>query len=149
MSLTNLCSCALIKYHKMRQIINDLYLLFLRIMNLAFLRKIFWYIFLRIWDCTPSSPPPPLWRLTCKTPIPKLLFLISSQLVIGSSHHGIISSLHVIISTFELANSAISQSLHSPSAFHLIVSPCCTYVSTVMRSAFADILVPLLPLGLM
>ena len=27
-----------------------------------------------------------------------------------------------------------------------IVSPCCTYVSTVMRSAFADILVPLVPL---
>ena len=26
-----------------------------------------------------------------------------------------------------------------------IVSPCCTYVSTVMRSAFADILVPLVP----
>ena len=24
--------------------------------------------------------------------------------------------------------------------------PCCTYVSTVMRSAFADILVPLVPL---
>ena len=35
MSLTNLCSCALIKDHKMRLIINDLYLLFLRIMNLA------------------------------------------------------------------------------------------------------------------
>ena len=27
-----------------------------------------------------------------------------------------------------------------------IVAPCCTYVSTVMRSAFADILVPLVPL---
>ena len=40
MSLTNLCTCALIKDHKMRQIINELYLLFLRIMNLA-------YIFLR------------------------------------------------------------------------------------------------------
>ena len=26
-----------------------------------------------------------------------------------------------------------------------IVSPCCTYVSTVMRSAFADTLVPLVP----
>ena len=35
MSLTNLCSCALTKDHKMRQIINDLYLLFIRIMNLA------------------------------------------------------------------------------------------------------------------
>ena len=30
-----------------------------------------------------------------------------------------------------------------------IVSPCCTYVSTVMRSAFADILVPLVPLDFM
>ena len=44
MSLTNLCSCALMKDHK---IINDLYLLFLRIMNLAsflFKKKIFWSI---------------------------------------------------------------------------------------------------------
>ena len=31
----------------------------------------------------------------------------------------------------------------------LIVSPCCTYVSTVMRSVFADILVPLVPLDFM
>ena len=30
-----------------------------------------------------------------------------------------------------------------------IVSLCCTYVSTVMRSAFADILVPLVPLDFM
>ena len=30
-----------------------------------------------------------------------------------------------------------------------IVSPCCTYVSTVMRSAFADILAPLVPLDFM
>ena len=30
-----------------------------------------------------------------------------------------------------------------------IVSPCCTYVYTVMRSAFADILVPLVPLDFM
>ena len=30
-----------------------------------------------------------------------------------------------------------------------IVSPCCTYVSTVMRSAFADILVSLVPLDFM
>ena len=30
-----------------------------------------------------------------------------------------------------------------------IVSPCCTYVSTVMRSAFAYILVPLVPLDFM
>ena len=30
-----------------------------------------------------------------------------------------------------------------------IVSPCCTYVSTVMRYAFADILVPLVPLDFM
>ena len=30
-----------------------------------------------------------------------------------------------------------------------IVSRCCTYVSTVMRSAFADILVPLVPLDFM
>ena len=30
-----------------------------------------------------------------------------------------------------------------------IVSPCCTYVSTVMRSAFADILVLLVPLDFM
>ena len=30
-----------------------------------------------------------------------------------------------------------------------IVSPCCPYVSTVMRSAFADILVPLVPLDFM
>ena len=30
-----------------------------------------------------------------------------------------------------------------------IVSSCCTYVSTVMRSAFADILVPLVPLDFM
>ena len=30
-----------------------------------------------------------------------------------------------------------------------IVSPCCKYVSTVMRSAFADILVPLVPLDFM
>ena len=30
-----------------------------------------------------------------------------------------------------------------------IVSPCCTYVSTAMRSAFADILVPLVPLDFM
>ena len=54
MSFTNLCSCALIKDHKMRQIINNFYLLFLRIMNLAsfILRKNIW-----IWDCTPSSPP--------------------------------------------------------------------------------------------
>ena len=29
------------------------------------------------------------------------------------------------------------------------VSPCCTYVSTVMRSAFADILVTLVPLDFM
>ena len=36
MSLTiNLCSCTLMKDHKMRQIINDIYLLFLKIMNLA------------------------------------------------------------------------------------------------------------------
>ena len=61
MSLTNICSCALIKDHKMRQIINDLYLLFLRIMNLAyiFLRTNILIYFLRIWDCTPSPPPPP------------------------------------------------------------------------------------------
>ena len=30
-----------------------------------------------------------------------------------------------------------------------IVSPCWTYVSTVMRSAFTDILVPLVPLDFM
>ena len=30
-----------------------------------------------------------------------------------------------------------------------IVSPCCTYVSTVMRSEFADILVPLVPMDFM
>ena len=30
-----------------------------------------------------------------------------------------------------------------------IVSPCCTYVSTVMRSAFVGILVPLVPLDFM
>ena len=30
-----------------------------------------------------------------------------------------------------------------------IVSPCCKYVSTGMRSAFADILVPLVPLDFM
>ena len=30
-----------------------------------------------------------------------------------------------------------------------IVSPCCTYVSTVMRSVFADMLVPLVPLDFM
>ena len=30
-----------------------------------------------------------------------------------------------------------------------IVSPCCTYVSTVMGSALADILVPLVPLDFM
>ena len=30
-----------------------------------------------------------------------------------------------------------------------IVSPCCTYVSTVMRYTFADILVPLVPLDFM
>ena len=30
-----------------------------------------------------------------------------------------------------------------------IVSPCSTYISTVMRSAFADILVPLVPLNFM
>ena len=30
-----------------------------------------------------------------------------------------------------------------------IVSPCCKYVSTVLRSAFADILVPLVPLDFM
>ena len=61
MSLTNLCSCALIKDHKMRQIINDLYLLFLRIMNLASFSlrtNILIYLF-KIWDCTPSLPPPP------------------------------------------------------------------------------------------
>ena len=34
MSLTNLCSCGLIKDHKMRQIINDFYILFLKFMNL-------------------------------------------------------------------------------------------------------------------
>ena len=34
-SLTNICLCALMKDHKMRQIINDLYLLFLRIMKMA------------------------------------------------------------------------------------------------------------------
>ena len=35
MSLTNICSCALTKDHKMRQITNDLYQLFIRIINLA------------------------------------------------------------------------------------------------------------------
>ena len=35
MSLINLCSCTLMKDHKMRQIINDLYPPFSRIMNLA------------------------------------------------------------------------------------------------------------------
>ena len=30
-----------------------------------------------------------------------------------------------------------------------IVSPCCTYVSIVMRAAFADISVPLIPLDFM
>ena len=30
-----------------------------------------------------------------------------------------------------------------------IVSPCCTYVSTLMRSTFADMLVPLIPLDFM
>ena len=44
---------------KMRQIINDLYLLFLWIMNLAsfFKKKYFDLFFLRIWDCIPSSRP--------------------------------------------------------------------------------------------
>ena len=57
MSLTNLCSCALMKDHKMGQIINDLYLLFLRIMNLAsfFLRTIFRTI---IFKNLRLSPPP-------------------------------------------------------------------------------------------
>ena len=62
MSLTNLCSCALMKDNKMRQIINDLYLLFLRIMNLAsfFWRKnILIYFFKEFYIVPPLSPPPP------------------------------------------------------------------------------------------
>ena len=49
----------LMKDHKMGQIINDIYLLFLRIMNLAsFKKKIDLFIFknLRLY---PLSPPPP------------------------------------------------------------------------------------------
>ena len=43
----------------------------------------------------------------------------------------------------------IAQNIHIFFTFGLVyeklVFPCCTYVSTVMRSAFADISVPLLP----
>ena len=62
MSLTNLCSCALIKDHKIRQIINDLCLLFLRIMNLASFSlryNILIYFFVRIYIA--PLPPPPLY----------------------------------------------------------------------------------------
>ena len=47
------------KDHKMRQIINDVYLLFIRIMNMAsfFKKKYFDLFLLRIWDSTPSSRP--------------------------------------------------------------------------------------------
>ena len=54
MSLINVCSCALIKDHKMRQIINDLYLLFLRIMN--FKKKYFDLFFFQELRLYPSSP---------------------------------------------------------------------------------------------
>ena len=48
-----------------------------------------------------------------------------------------------------LRDPQISQNIHILARIwkigFQIVSPCCTYVSTVMRSAFADISVPLLP----
>ena len=58
MSLTNLCSCILMKDQKMRQIINDIYLLFLRIMNLTsfILRKIIFIIFFKNLRLYPSPP---------------------------------------------------------------------------------------------
>ena len=47
----------------------------------------------------------------------------------------------------------IEDPLRAPKIYILsgfqIVSPCGIYVSTVMRSAFADILVPLVPLDFM
>ena len=43
----------------------------------------------------------------------------------------------------------IEDPLRAPKNGFQIVSPCCTYVSTVMGSAFADILVPLVPLDFM
>ena len=60
MSLTNLCSYALMKDHTMRQIINDIYLLFLRIMNLVsfFLRTKILIYFCKKLRLYPPPPPP-------------------------------------------------------------------------------------------
>ena len=63
MSLTNLCSCALIKDHKMRQIINDLSLLFFKSyeFGIIFLRtNILIYVFknLRLYPLSPVPNPP-------------------------------------------------------------------------------------------
>ena len=58
MSLTNLCSCTLMKDHKMRQIINDIYLLFLRIMTLAslFFKNNYFDLFFKNLRLCPLSP---------------------------------------------------------------------------------------------
>ena len=65
MSLTNLCSCALMKDHIMRQVINNRYLTILRIMNLAsfFKNKYFDLFFLKNLSLYPF-PPPPLYSVS-------------------------------------------------------------------------------------
>ena len=61
MSFTNLYLCALIKDHKMRQIMNNLYLLFLIFLKLAlfcFKKKYFDLFFLKNLRLYPPPPPP-------------------------------------------------------------------------------------------
>ena len=65
MSLTNLCSCALTKDHKMRQVINNRYLLESILKNYEFgiivLRKNILINFCK--NLYPFSPPPPLYSV--------------------------------------------------------------------------------------
>ena len=53
MTLTNLCSCALMKDHKIRQIIHECGIIF-------FKNKYFDLFFFKNLRLYPSSPPPPL-----------------------------------------------------------------------------------------
>ena len=63
-SLTNLCSCALIKDHQMKQIINNIYLLSIRIMNLALRKNICTLFFFKNLRLYPLSPPPSMTYVT-------------------------------------------------------------------------------------
>ena len=125
MSLTNICSCALVKDHQMSQIINYLYQLFLRMMNLASfcLRTDILIYFFEEFETVPPLPPPPSYmeNIGSPPPPPRLMTGISIGIRPRGRGGGQLFSTPPAgrQRSFSHAASSIVRHLSSPSTFHL------------------------------